>query len=254
MRILSWNVNGIRAVHKKGLFLPLFKDGPDMVCVQETKAQDDVFPQELKELKGYNFYLCSAEKKGYSGTAIWTKEKPIDVKYGFGKKEFDDSGRILMLDYGRYVLYNIYFPNGGRGSEWVDHKLAFYEEFLRHAEKNRKKGKEVIICGDVNTAHKEIDLARPKENEDSTGFLPVERAFLDKLVSKGYIDTFREFNKEPKNYTWWDYKTAARERNIGWRIDYFYVSEGLRKKLVDAFILKDVRGSDHCPVGIEIKV
>jgi exodeoxyribonuclease III len=254
MRILSWNVNGIRAVHNKGLFLPLFKDGPGIVCAQETKAQDDVFPQELKEIQGYNFYLCSAEKKGYSGTALWTKDNPVSVKYGFGKKQFDNDGRIIIADYGKYVLYNIYFPNGGRGPEWVRHKLEFYEEFLRHAEKNRKKGKEIIACGDVNTAHKEIDLARPKENGENTGFLPEERAFLDKLVSKGYIDTFREFNKDSGKYTWWDYKTAARDRNIGWRIDYFYVSSGLRNNLKKAFILDKVMGSDHCPVGIEIEV
>jgi exodeoxyribonuclease-3 len=250
--MLSWNVNGIRAVHNKGLFLPLFKDSPDVVCVQETKAQDDVFPRDLKEIKGYNFYMCSAEKKGYSGTAIWTKEEPVEIKYGFGKKVFDGDGRIIIADYGRFVLYNIYFPNGGRGPEWVKHKLLFYEEFLKHAEKNRKKGKGIIACGDVNTAHKEIDLARPKENEGSTGFLPVERAFLDKLAGRGYVDTFREFNKEPDQYTWWDYKTAARERNVGWRIDYFYVDEGLKRKLKSAFIMSKVLGSDHCPVGIEI--
>jgi exodeoxyribonuclease-3 len=252
MRILSWNVNGIRAVHNKGLFLPLFADGPDIVCVQETKAQDDVFPRELKEIEGYNFYLCSAEKKGYSGTALWTKQKPGSVKYGFGKKEFDSDGRIITADYGKFILYDIYFPNGGRGPEWVEHKLGFYEEFLRQAEKNRKKGKGIIACGDVNTAHREIDLARPKENEKNTGFLPEERAFLDKLVSRGYIDTFREFNKEAGNYTWWDYKTAARERDIGWRIDYFYINEELKNKLKSAFIMKDVMGSDHCPIGIEI--
>lgn len=251
MYLISWNVNGIRAVHNKGLFLPLFESNPDIVCVQETKAQEDVFPKDLKELPGYNFYLCSAGKKGYSGTGLWAKEKPISVKYGFDKKEFDDSGRIIIAEFKDFYLYNIYFPNGGRGPEWVEHKLKFYEEFLRNAEKNRKK-KEIIVCGDVNTAHREIDLARPKENENSTGFLPVERAFLDKLVSKGYVDTFREFNKEGQNYTWWDYKTGARARNVGWRIDYFYISSGLSKKLKGAGIMTDVQGSDHCPVWMKI--
>ncbi len=254
MRILSWNVNGIRAVHNKGLFLPLFESKPDIICVQETKAQDDVFPRELREIKGYGFYLCSGVKKGYSGTALWTREKPVSVKYGFGKKQFDNDGRIITADYGKYVLYNIYFPNGGRGPKWVEYKLEFYEEFLRHAEKNRKKGKGIIACGDLNTAHKEIDLARPRENEENTGFLPVERAFLDKLVLKGYIDTFREFNRESGQYTYWDYKTAARERNVGWRIDYFYISKELKNGLKKAFIMKDVMGSDHCPIGIEIQV
>ncbi len=252
MKLISWNVNGIRAVHNKGLFMPIFKDKPEIVCIQETKAQDDVFPKELKEIQGYHFYLCSAEKKGYSGTAMWSKEKPITVKYGFGKKKFDNDGRIMIAELKDFFLYNIYFPNGGRGPEWVDFKIEFYEEFLKHAEKNRKL-KPIVVCGDVNTAHKEIDLARPKENENSTGFLPVERAFLDKLVSKGYIDTFREFNKKGGNYTWWDYKTKARDRNIGWRIDYFYISEELKEKLKSASIHSDVMGSDHCPVSIELR-
>jgi exodeoxyribonuclease-3 len=254
MRLISWNVNGIRAVHNKGLFLPLFKDSPDIVCAQETKAQEDVFPEDLKGIEEYLFYMSSGEKKGYSGTAVWTKQKPVSIKYGFGKKEFDNDGRIIIADYGKFVLYNIYFPNGGRGREWVEHKLRFYNEFLRHAEKNRKKGKGIIACGDVNTAHKEIDLARPKENEGNTGFLPEERAFLDKIVSTGYIDTFREYNKEGGNYTWWDYKTRARERNVGWRLDYFYINKELKPALKSAFILKDATGSDHCPVGIEITV
>ena len=173
------------------------------------------------------------------------------VKYGFGIKKFDSDGRILITEHRDFFLYNIYFPNGGRGPEWVDFKMEFYEVFLKHAEKNRKK-KEIIVCGDVNTAHKEIDLARPKENEKSTGFLPVERAFLDKLIKSGYIDTFREFNKEQGNYSWWDYKTGARARNIGWRIDYFYISSGLKKKLKNAGIMADVMGSDHAPVWMEI--
>ncbi len=251
MYLISWNVNGIRAVHKKGLFLPLFDKKPDIVCVQETKAQDDVFPKDLKEIPGYNFYLCSADKKGYSGTAVWSKEKALSVRYGFGKKEFDDAGRIIIAEYKDFFLYNIYFPNGGRGPQWVDHKMEFYGEFLRDAEKNRKK-KEIAVCGDVNTAHKEIDLARPKQNEDNTGFLPIERAFLDKLVSAGYVDTFRENNKAPGNYTWWDYKTGARARNVGWRIDYFYLTTALAKKLKDSGIMADVMGSDHCPIWIKI--
>jgi len=251
MHLISWNVNGIRAVHNKGMFLPLFDLKPDILCVQETKAQDDVFPGELKEIPGYNFYLSSAERKGYSGTAMWSKEKPAGVTYGFGKKQFDDAGRTIIAEFDGFYLYNIYFPNGGRGPQWVDHKMEFYEAFLKHAERNRKK-KEIVVCGDVNTAHKEIDLARPKENAKSTGFLSIERAFLDKLVSKGYVDTFREKNKEAGNYTWWDYKTGARARNTGWRIDYFYVTPGLAKKIKSAGIMKDTPGSDHCPVWIKI--
>lgn len=254
MKIISWNVNGIRAVSKKGLFFPLFNSMPDIVAVQETKAQDDVFPLDLKNIKGYHFFLSSAEKKGYSGTALWTKTKPLNVIYGFGKREFDSDGRIIIAEYEKFFLYNIYFPNGGRGPEWVRHKLKFYEEFLKHAEKNRKNGKGIIACGDYNTAHKETDLARPKENEGTTGFLPEERAFLDKMVSQGYIDTFREFCEGGGNYTWWDYKTAARERNTGWRIDYFFISRDLRGAVKEALIMKDVLGSDHCPVSLELKI
>lgn len=253
MKLISWNVNGIRAVHNKGLLLPFIdKENPDMFCVQETKAQEDTFPEELKNIKGYNFYMSSAVKKGYSGTALWSKQKPVNVKYGLGKPEFDDEGRTIIAEYETFFLYNIYFPNGGRGPEFVEKKLAFYEEFLKNAEKNRKK-KNIVVCGDVNTAHKEIDLARPKENRETSGFLPQECAFLDKLMSKGYLDTFRMFDKDGNNYTWWDYKSGARQRNIGWRIDYFYVNEELKAKVKSAGILSEVMGSDHAPVVLEIK-
>ena len=252
MKLISWNVNGIRAVHKKELFMPLFSENPDILCIQETKAQEDVLPVELKEIKGYKFFMCSAEKKGYSGTAVWSKVAPMSLAYGFKKTGRDTEGRVIIAEYEKFFLYNIYFPNGGRGPEWVKRKIGFYEEFLSHAEKNRKK-KEIIVCGDVNTAHREIDLARPKENSGVSGFLPEERAFLDKLVGKGYIDTLREFEKGAGKYTWWDYKTASRERNVGWRLDYVYVSENLKKDLKSAFIMQQIMGSDHCPIGIEIK-
>ena len=252
IRILSWNVNGIRAVHKKG-FLDWFnKEKPDILCIQETKAQQEQLADELINVEGYNSYFSSAVRKGYSGVAIYTKAEPKSIKKGFGIEKFDSEGRILIAEYSEFILFNIYYPNGKAREERLRYKMDFYDAFLAYADKLKKKGKNLVICGDVNTAHKEIDLARPKENEKISGFLPEERAWMDKFVEHGYIDTFRMFNREPENYTWWDMMTRARERNVGWRIDYFFVSENFKKKVKDAFILSEVMGSDHCPIGIEI--
>jgi exodeoxyribonuclease III len=252
IRILSWNVNGIRAVYKKG-FLDWFKkEKPDILCLQETKANEEQLPDELKNIEGYYSFFSSAERKGYSGVALYTKEKPKNVKKGFGIEKFDNEGRILIAEYPDFTLLNIYYPNGKAREERLRYKMDFYDAFLTYVNKLKKKGKNLIICGDVNTAHKEIDLARPKENEKVSGFLPEERAWMDKFVGHGYIDTFRIFNQEPENYTWWDMMTRARERNVGWRIDYFFVSDNFKKKVKDAFILSEIMGSDHCPIGIEI--
>jgi len=246
-------VNGIRAAAKKGFAEWLVKDSPDILCVQETKADEVQVPEELKNIKGYNPYFASSRsKKGYSGVAIFSKEKPVDIRNGFGVKKFDIEGRIQIADYSDFTLFNIYFPNGKSGTVRLKYKMQFYNAFLDYAVKLKNNGKKIIICGDVNTAHKEIDLARPKENEDVSGFLPEERAWIDRFLAAGFIDTFRIFNKEPDNYSWWDLKSGARARNVGWRIDYFYISENLRKNLKDAFILAKVMGSDHCPIGIEI--
>jgi exodeoxyribonuclease III len=252
-KILSWNVNGIRAVYKKGLFLPLFENNPDILCIQETKAEENQLVKELREIQGYYSYFSSAEKKGYSGVCIYSKEKPEKVETGFGIKEFDNEGRILIVYYTNFVLFNIYFPNGKASKERLKYKMDFYDAFLESADMLKKKGKNIIVCGDVNTAHTELDLARPKENEDVSGFLPEERSWLDKLISHGYTDTFRIFMKEGGHYSWWDYKTGARERNTGWRIDYFFVSNNAKDKIKSAFIMKDIMGSDHCPVGIEFE-
>jgi len=252
IRILSWNVNGIRAAHRKG-FLDWFrKDQPDILCLQETKAHPEQLPDELLNVKGYHSYFSSAVKKGYSGVVIYTKIEPKSIKKGFGIEKFDSEGRILIAEYPEFTLLNIYYPNGKAREERLRYKMDFYDEFLKYVNKLKKKGKNIIICGDVNTAHKEIDLARPKENSKVSGFLPEEREWIDKFLSHGYLDTFRMFNQEPDNYTWWDQITRARERNVGWRIDYFYISESLKKKIKDAFIMPDVMGSDHCPIGIEI--
>lgn len=252
MKLISWNVNGIRAVCKKGFVEWLSDYSPDVLCVQETKAMEEQVPKELMELSGYHKYFVSAEKKGYSGVAVFTKEKPISVQKGLGIEKFDSEGRTIVLEFEKFTLINIYYPNGKARQERLDYKMEFYDAFLEFAEGLREEGKSLVICGDVNTAHKEIDLARPKSNENVSGFLPMEREWIDKFLSHGYLDTFREFNLEGDNYSWWDYKSGARKRNVGWRIDYFYISEDLRQRLKDGFILSEVLGSDHCPIGIKL--
>ncbi len=253
IKLFSWNVNGIRAIYKKG-FLDWFKKtNPDILCLQETKAHPDQLVDDLKNVNGYQSHFSAAEKKGYSGVVTYTKLKPLDVKYGIGIKEFDREGRFIVTEFKEFVLFNIYFPNGKASKERLQYKMNFYEAFLKHCQKLIKQGKKIVVCGDVNTAHEEIDLARPKENSKISGFLPEERKWIDKFIAAGFIDTFRMFNKEPENYTWWDMITRARERNVGWRIDYFYVSENLRNNVISASIHSSVMGSDHCPIDIELK-
>ena len=254
LKLASWNVNGIRAIAKKGLFEWLEKGKADIVCLQETKISPDDLTSELAQPNGYHSYWSHAKKKGYSGCVIYTKEKPLSIKHGFGIERFDCEGRTLIAEYAKFVLFNIYFPNGKANSERLQYKMDFYDAFLDYANTLRKKGKPLIICGDYNTAHKEIDLARPKQNETESGFLPMERAWMDKLVASGYIDTFRLFNKEPDNYTWWHMRTAARARNVGWRIDYFFASEEMKTMLSAAGIESNVMGSDHCPITLELKL
>jgi len=253
MIFLSWNVNGIRAIEKKGFLEWLKKTAPDILCLQETKAHPDDLSSSLKDIAGYSSFWSSAQKKGYSGVAIYSRLTPQKFCEGLGNPEFDTEGRTLMMEYEDFILFNIYFPNGGQGNKRVPFKMAFYETFLKKIDTLKKKGKKIIFCGDVNTAHTEIDLARPKENVKNTGFLPEERAWISKVIAHGYIDTFRNFQKGAGHYTWWDYKTGARARDVGWRIDYFFISENLLPRLKKAFILKDVRGSDHCPIGIELQ-
>lgn len=254
MKLISWNVNGIRAVHKKG-FLEWFKSAdPDILCLQETKASPEQLSDELLNVPGYTSYFSSSVvKKGYSGVAIYTKVKPLKVLHGYGIPRFDDEGRIIIAEYNDFMLINNYYPNGKKDDTRLKYKLEFYDAFLDFALKQVKQKKKLIICGDFNTAHKPIDLERPKENENVSGFLPIEREWMDKFVEAGFIDTFRMFNSEGKNYTWWDQVTRARERNVGWRIDYFFVSDNFKKNVESAFISPEVMGSDHCPVGIIIK-
>jgi exodeoxyribonuclease-3 len=252
LKILSWNINGIRAAEKKGFFKWFINERPDILCLQEIKANPNQVPAHLKNIPDYYTYWNSAEKKGYSGVSTISRYKPILSKKGFGIEKFDIEGRVLITEYPQFVLFNVYFPNGKKNQERLDFKLDFYNKFLDYVENIRSEDKNIVICGDFNTAHKEIDLARPKENERISGFLPIERHWIDKLIDHGYIDTFRFYNKKPNQYSWWDMKTRARDRNVGWRIDYFFVNNEFISTLKNAFILDSVMGSDHCPVGIEL--
>jgi exodeoxyribonuclease-3 len=253
-KLLCWNVNGIRAIKNKGFLEWFRKESPDILCLQETKAQPDQLDTDLKEVEGYNVYWNYPEKKGYAGVAVYTRDKPQDVKFDFVTSGLDTEGRIIIASYAAFILMNVYFPNGGAGNKRVPYKLDFYERFLLYCDGLVKAGQKLIICGDLNTAHQEIDLARPKENVKNTGFLPEERAWMDKFVAHGYVDTFRYFHKEPGQYTYWDMKTGARARNVGWRIDYFFVSENLLPSVASSFIRPTVMGSDHCPIGMTLKV
>jgi len=262
MDIVTWNVNGIRAVHQKG-FLEFFRDQrPDVLCIQETKAQPDQVPDELRAPDGYDLALHSAQRKGYSGVATWTRAsgdraaggRPrAETRAGTGEPRFDDEGRVLVTRLGEIRLYNIYFPNGGGGPERLAYKKDFYfhmrDLFARHL----AAGEPLIVCGDFNTAREPIDLARPKENEKNSGFLPEEREWLETYFGLGLVDVFRRRHPgEPGHYTWWDYRFSARDRNVGWRIDYFLVSPDLAARVEDCRILAGVKGSDHCPVLLRL--
>lgn len=262
MKIISWNTNGLRATVKQGNFIPLFAfNNPDIVCFQETKCEPEQLDEDIRNLKGYHSYFSYSKiKKGYSGVAIYSKIEPDKVEYGMGIKKFDDEGRMLVAYYpksadGRsknFVLINCYFPNGGGGPERLKYKLEFYDAFLEFVNNLKKEGHDVVFTGDVNTAHEEIDLARPKENEENTGFLPVERAWLDEVVNNGWVDIFRNFYPNKKDvYTYWDQKTRARDRNVGWRIDYFFTNQSFIKNIKSFKTLTDYEGSDHCPIMIE---
>ena len=253
MNLVSWNVNGLRAAWKKGFVDFLAARGADVVCVQETKLQSDQLTEEMRAPEGYRSYWSFAEKKGYSGVVTYLKDEPVHVATAsFGTPALDVEGRIVHTELPEFHLLNVYFPNGGMGPERLAHKLKFYDDFLGLTEDLRKGGKGVIVCGDVNTAHTEIDLARPKENEKTSGFLPAEREWVTRFIAAGFVDTFRLFTRESGHYTWWDMKSGARARNVGWRIDYFLVSAELHGRVRGAAILPDVQGSDHCPITLTV--
>lgn len=251
MKIISWNVNGIRAVLRYGFMEWFKKTNPDILCLQEIKANPEQLPENLVKTKNYHSYFNPASKKGYSGVAVYVKEKPKAVKNKLGLKRFGQEGRFLELEFSDFVLINIYIPQGGRQKENMGYKLKVYDYLLSYLKKlNRKK---LILLGDFNVAHQEIDLARPKQNQKNTMFTPEERKKLDKLIDLGFTDTFRALHKEGGHYTWWPYFAPnARDRNLGWRIDYVFVSKNLDSKINKAFILPKVKGSDHAPVGIEL--
>lgn len=251
MKIISWNVAGLRSCFSKGLLGFMKKEEADVYCFQEVKCQPDQFPEKLKELMGYEAFHSFAKKKGYSGVSVYTKIKPINVIYGIGKQEFDSEGRVIVLEFRNFFLVNAYFPHTQRELKRLDFKLSFNRHFLEFCKKLEKL-KPVVIASDFNVAHTEIDLKNPKQNEKNAGFTKEERMWFDSFLKSGFIDTFREFNKEPGHYTWWTYRNNARQRNIGWRVDYFVISRALRSRLKKSQILKQILGSDHAPILLEI--
>jgi len=252
MKLISWNLNGIRAVAKKGLNELIYQMNPDIIGFQETKAQDDQVKEALADLKGYNLYSNSAEKKGYSGTAILSKSKPLNVIYGLGIEEFDNEGRVLTLEFKNFYFTTVYVPNSGGQLLRLDYRVSWDKELLSFLKELELK-KPVFACGDLNVAHQEIDLKNPKSNYNkSAGYMQEEIDGLNNFINAGFKDTFRHFNPETIKYSWWSYRFNSRARNIGWRIDYFLASEKLMETIKNTFILNEILGSDHCPVGIEI--
>jgi len=252
IEIISWNVNGVRAVANKEALRWIDERKPDILCLQEIKAEAHQIPGDLFELEYAHLDVNSADKKGYSGTATFSQLTP---GYTHNRHEIDlgREGRIVEQDYGDFVLFNVYFPNGQKDEERLAVKMKFYDDFLTHCNALREEGKSIVICGDVNTAHREIDLKNPKANAKISGFLPIEREWMDKLIDNGYIDTFRYVHGDrEEEYSWWSYRSGARTKNVGWRIDYFFISDDLAEVLEDAFILQEITGSDHCPVGIRL--
>lgn len=257
MKIVSWNVNGIRSAYGKGLLESLRQIDAEIVCLQETRANADEIPCEFK---GYSSFFNSSKQKGRAGVAVLSRKKPLEVASSFANHDaFDGDGRVLKLRFPEFTLFNLYFPHGGRDKSSMPFKFEMYSAFFEELEKLRKsesekaKDKNIIVCGDFNIAHSELDLARPKENAKNTMFTPEERAQLDKLEGTGFVDTFRQLHPSERKYSWWPYYRNARERNLGWRIDYIFASKALAGSIRNAFILNEVPGSDHCPVGIELR-
>lgn len=253
MKIISFNVNGIRAALKKGLIDWLLDTKPTVLCLQEIKLFETEIVESLFTDLGFHCYWMPAKKKGYSGVAILTKQKPISVAYGLDHDLFDDEGRVISAIFQNFRLICAYFPSGTTGDIRQDIKMKFLETFQDYTEKLSQKGENLIICGDVNICHEEIDIHNPKSNKNSSGFLPEERDWVTNFLGSGFVDTFRYLHKEPHNYTWWSYRAGARSKNLGWRIDYFLISQKLADKILEAKIHPDVNMSDHCPISLELK-
>ena len=254
MKIYSWNVNGIRSVLKKGFEDWFTATDPDVLCLQEVRAEKSQVAEVASREGYYTYWNACKRKKGYSGVAVYSKIEPDAVNYGFDIEEFDEEGRVLQLVFPDWVLNSIYFPNGGQGDDRLDYKLRFYDAFLENSKRWISDGKHVVTLGDYNTCHKEIDIARPKENENISGFLPIERAWMDKYVENGFVDTFRKLHPDTRDaYSWWSNRFGARERNVGWRLDYAFVDAALMQNVVSSEIHPGVMGSDHCPISLELE-
>ena len=257
IKLISWNVNGLRAVIKKDFFASFHQMDADIFSIQETKIQENQLTEEMKNIEGYeSCWSYATVKKGYSGVGTYSRIKPVRVNTDLGISRFDQEGRIIELDFNDFIFFNVYFPNGQMSEERLQYKLDFYETFFDYTDAYKKQGRSLIITGDYNTAHNEIDLKNPKANENTSGFLRIERDWLDRIVQNGYVDTFRHFFPDTVKYSWWTYRFKARDRNVGWRIDYFFVTRDIIKKgwIKEAFIDNDVFGSDHCPIGLVLEI
>lgn len=252
MKLLSWNVNGIRSCRRQGLLSWMEAEKAEVVCLQEVRAHREQVEKDLQHLPGYHSFWHSARRPGYSGVATFTRKAPDAVHQGLGRHEFDEEGRVLTLEFGDLAVVNAYFPNSQRTHARLDYKLDFCEAMLAWLQGLRDRGRHVLLCGDYNIAHRAIDLKNPKENERNAGYLPEERAWMDQLLGAGFVDAFRRRCPEPGHYTWWSNRPGVRDRNIGWRIDYVVVDEGLDARVARSFHQPEVRGSDHCPVGVEL--
>ena len=255
MKLISWNVNGLRAAVNKGFDDFFKKENADIFCIQETKLQEDQLDENIKGIfKEYNSYWNSAEKKGYSGTAIFTKKKPMNVTYGIGIEEHDKEGRVITLEFENFFMVNCYTPNAKRELERLDYRMVWEDEFRKYLLK-LNESKPVVMCGDLNVAHEEIDLKNPKTNRRNAGFTDEERGKMTELLNAGFTDTFRYlYPDKPDMYTWWSYMFKAREKNAGWRIDYFIVSKSIENKIKESYIYSEIMGSDHCPVGLDLDI
>ena len=251
LRIVSWNVNGLRAAIKKGFFDSLHSLAPDVIGLQEIKAMPEQLPEEILNMPDYHAYWFPAQKKGYSGTAVFSRQEPLRVLYGIEEQRFDSEGRVLTVEFEDFYFVNIYFPNAQQGLKRIEYKSDFNRAMLFFFDRLARE-KTVVACGDYNVAHTSIDLANPKANEENPGYSAVERAWMSELLGAGYIDTFRKFNQEPQQYSWWSYRSNARARNVGWRIDYCIVDPASDKRIIDAAIHDDILGSDHCPVSVRL--
>jgi exodeoxyribonuclease-3 len=251
-KIISYNVNGLRAALNKGFIEWLATENPDIICLQETKIQDGQVDYSIFEKLGYHHFWHYAVKKGYSGVALLSKEKPESVSFGVGLKQYDDEGRTIIANFKNVSVLSVYHPSGSSGDSRQDYKMKWLADFQVFTNNLKKERPNLIICGDYNICHKPIDINFPKKHETYSGFLPEERAWMDSFIGSGFVDTFREFNKEANQYSWWSYRANSREKNLGWRIDYNMVTEPLRNSLKNASILQQVKHSDHCPVVIEI--